>query len=297
MRWAERRRHCSRMQPSSARSSGSEPSGRSVGRIALGRSRRRCITSSAGNSSAASDARRSRETPSIPSCTRSCAVAYGQIPRADRAEKHQRAAVWIESFGRPEDYADLRAHHYASALEIARAGRSDTVELAQATRLALRDAGDRAASLNAFVAAARDYDRALQLWPGDDSERPRLLLSAAKARVSAEVWDPDELAAVTDALLAAGDRSRAAEAAILRAEVLWNLGRGGDVLEVMGRPAELAEELPRSATKARVYAGLFRLHWLANRVDLAEPFEAQALAMADELGLKEIRANVLSGSG
>jgi len=224
-------------------------------------------------------------------------LAYGQIPRADRAEKHQRAAVWIESFGRPEDYADLRAHHYASALEIARAGRSDTVELAQATRLALRDAGDRAASLNAFPAAARDYDRALQLWPGDDSERPRLLLSAAKARVSAEVWDPDELAAVTDALLAAGDRSGAAEAAILRAEVLWNLGRGEDVIEVMGRPAELAEELPRSAAKARVYAGLFRLHWLANRVDLAGPFEAQALAMADELGLKEIRANVLSGSG
>jgi class 3 adenylate cyclase/tetratricopeptide (TPR) repeat protein len=224
-------------------------------------------------------------------------VAYGQIPRADRAEKHQRAAGWIESFGRPEDYADLRAHHYASAFEIARASGFDTDELAGPARLAFRDAGDRAASLNAFDAAARDYDRALQLWPRDDSERPRLLLSAAKARVSAEVWDPDELAAVTDALLAAGDRSGAAEAAILRAEVLWNLGRGDDVLEVIGRPAELAEELPRSATKARVYAGLFRLHWLANRVDLAEPFEAQALAMADELGLKEIRANVLSASG
>jgi class 3 adenylate cyclase len=224
-------------------------------------------------------------------------VAYGQIPRGDRAEKHRRAAEWIESFGRPEDYADLRAHHYASALEIARAGRADTAELVQATRLALRDAGDRAVSLNAFAAAARDYDRALQLWPEDDPERPRLLLSAAKAREGAEVWDPDELASVTEALLAAGDRSGAAEAAILRAEVLWNLGRGDEVIAAMELPADLAEELPRSAVKARVYAALFRLHWLAMRFDLAERFEAEALAMADDLGLKGLRANILSASG
>src|SRR5439155_8293318 len=29
-------------------------------------------------------------------------VAYGQIPRAERAEKHRRAAEWIETLGRPE---------------------------------------------------------------------------------------------------------------------------------------------------------------------------------------------------
>ncbi|HZC29815.1 MAG TPA: adenylate/guanylate cyclase domain-containing protein, partial [Gaiellaceae bacterium] len=43
-------------------------------------------------------------------------VAYGQIPRAERAEKHLRAAAWIESLGRPEDHAEMVAHHYASAL-------------------------------------------------------------------------------------------------------------------------------------------------------------------------------------
>ena len=29
-------------------------------------------------------------------------VAYGQIPRAARGERHSRAAAWIESLGRPE---------------------------------------------------------------------------------------------------------------------------------------------------------------------------------------------------
>jgi class 3 adenylate cyclase len=224
-------------------------------------------------------------------------VAYSQIPRADRAEKHQRAAVWIESFGRPDDYAELRAHHYASALATARAAGHVAPSLEQGARLALRDAGDRAASLNAFAAAVRDYDRALELWPMGDPARPRLLFAAAAARVRIEDWDPDELAAAGNALLAAGDRSGAAEAEIIRAEVLWILGRGEDVFRSLKQAAELAEDLPLSNAKARVYAGLFRLHWLANRQELASRFEVAALAMADELALKEVRAQVLSGSG
>jgi class 3 adenylate cyclase len=224
-------------------------------------------------------------------------VAYGQIPRADRAEKHRRAARWIESFGQPEDYADLRAHHYASALEIARAGPGETEELVYATRLALKDAGDRAASLNAFAAAGREYDRALELWPDNDPERPRLMLAAALARTDGDVWDEEELEAACDALLAVGDRAGAALAQITRADVLWNLGRGDDVTESLERSAELAEALPLSDDKARVYAGLFRLHWLAIRPEQAGWFMDEALAMADELGLKDVRARVLSGRG
>lgn len=224
-------------------------------------------------------------------------VAYGQIPRADRAEKHRRAAVWMESFERTEDYADLRAHHYASALEIAQAGRTETEELVRATRLALRDAGDRAASLNAFAAAARDYDRALELWPVDDSERPRLLFAAAEARVGAEIWEPEELAAAAETLLDAGDRSTAAEAEILRADVLWSLGRGEDVVHSLARALELAEELPVSGAKAKVYAGLFRYHWLGGRTELALRFGDEALAMAEDLGLHHVRAQMLSARG
>jgi class 3 adenylate cyclase len=97
-------------------------------------------------------------------------VAYGQIPRADRTEKHRRAAAWIESLGRPEDHAELRAYHYVSALEALSAG-ADATDLRRAARLALREAGDRAASLNAFDGAIRDYERALEFSPADDPER------------------------------------------------------------------------------------------------------------------------------
>ena len=47
----------------------------------------------------------------------------------------------------------MLAHHYLTALELARAAGNETPELVERARVALRDAGDRAASLNAFAAA------------------------------------------------------------------------------------------------------------------------------------------------
>jgi len=223
-------------------------------------------------------------------------VAYSQIPRADRSEKHRRAAAWIESLGRAEDHAELRAHHYVSALETLPAG-ADPAALRRSARLALREAGDRAASLHAFEAASRDYERALELWPEDDPDRPRLLLSLAEQRFGAEIWDERDAAAARDALLAVGDQAGAAVAESIRAEVLWTLGRGDEVLASQERAARLAEDLPVSAAKARVVASLARLHFLAEQEELAVSLGEEALAMADELGLREVRASTLSVLG
>jgi hypothetical protein len=103
-------------------------------------------------------------------------VAYGQIPRAARAGKHVRAAGWIESLGRPEDHAEMLAHHYVSALDLARAANKDTADLAPRARAALQRAGDRAVALNAVAAAAGYYRAALALWPQDAHERRAVLL-------------------------------------------------------------------------------------------------------------------------
>ena len=65
-------------------------------------------------------------------------VAYGQIPRGDRAAKHRRAAEWIESLGRAEDHAEMLAHHYGQALELARAAASDTADVEPRARASFR---------------------------------------------------------------------------------------------------------------------------------------------------------------
>ena len=105
-------------------------------------------------------------------------VAYGQIPRADRARRHVETAAWIESLGRPEDHAEMLAHHYAAALELARAAGEDVDELAPRARQAFRAAGDRAATLNALPAAERYYADALALAPDD----PELLFRHGQIR-------------------------------------------------------------------------------------------------------------------
>ena len=50
-------------------------------------------------------------------------VAYSQIPRSERVRRHQVAAAWIERKGgeRVEDFAEVLAHHYLQALELAAA--------------------------------------------------------------------------------------------------------------------------------------------------------------------------------
>ncbi|HET7677860.1 MAG TPA: AAA family ATPase [Candidatus Limnocylindrales bacterium] len=94
-------------------------------------------------------------------------VAYGQIPRARRAERHAAVARWIEALApdRSDDRADMLAHHWTAALEYAMAAGRAGEELADRARRSLIDAGDRALALNAATAAADFFDRALAIAP------------------------------------------------------------------------------------------------------------------------------------
>ncbi len=225
-------------------------------------------------------------------------VAYGQIPRAQRADKHRLAAEWIESLSpdRSEDRAELLAHHYSSALEYATAAGQDTTVLSERARLALRDAADRSASLFAFADAARHYGAALELWPPDDPERPKLQFAYASARSRSEGGGAELLEEARDRLLAADDRALAAAAEITLADVRWTAGAQDLSLEHQRRAAELVDGEPTSRPKAFVVANLSRFLMLASDSE-AISVGRQALAMAEELGLDDLRANALNNIG
>jgi AAA ATPase domain len=211
-------------------------------------------------------------------------VAYGQIPRAARSQKHRAAAGWIDSLGRPEEQAELLAHHYLRALELAEAAGLETEALARPAREALRDAGDRAAALYALDAAERFYDAALRLWPEDDPERAQLLFRRAAPAYHLGGGDPELLTAARDALLDAGDRAGAAEAEILLSGSLWMQGRD-DLAEPL---AEHAAALVEGAAQSRsTVSVILRLATRAaiGRGDHAASLElaSQALALAEQL--------------
>jgi class 3 adenylate cyclase len=123
-------------------------------------------------------------------------VVYAQLPRGQRAGKHQKAAEWIESLSpeRAEDRAELLAHHYLAAVAYARAARQDTAALAERTKVACGNTGDRALELNAFSAASRWYAAALDDLDPDDPARPRLLFRLGQARFHAEQAGGEQLA-------------------------------------------------------------------------------------------------------
>jgi class 3 adenylate cyclase len=230
-------------------------------------------------------------------------VAYGQLPRAARAKKHQRAAEWLEALApdRAEDRAELLAHHWQAALQYAHAAGQDTTELAARGRLALREAGDRALELNALAAAARWYTAALELWPTDDRERPRLLLGLGKARMYGEQAGGELLVEARDGLLAQGDREAAAEAEALLSMLAVFQVQGERAMQHARRAVALLEDAGPSPTKAYALARLAQDLVLrpetAQAIQEAIQVGRQALTMADRLGLHRDRVGALQAIG
>ncbi len=227
-------------------------------------------------------------------------VAYEQIPRVRRAERHRRAASWIESLAaahrrdRAENRAELLAHHYQRALAFDQASGRDDAALPEAARLALRDAGDRAAALGVYGTAARWYTQAIGLWPPEDSQRAELLLRAGRAAYLSEGGGEELLTEARDALLAAGERGRAAEAEMFLGRFVWLRGRGEERLAHVERALDLVADAPPSRSKLKVLseaAGML----LVSATRQAEALAAgrEALAMAEELGQRDLEAGAL----
>jgi class 3 adenylate cyclase len=225
-------------------------------------------------------------------------VAYGQIPRGRRAEQHRLAAEWIASLGRTEDHAEMLAHHYLSALELRRAASQPIgADLAKRALASTSEAGDRAFSLNALPSATRFYDTALQLAPVDSSERAHLLFKLGRTRFVAGDLDPTLLAAACDELLACGERQTAAEAAISLAEVSRLRGDRDRSSGHLERARELVEELKPSRASVYVVSNISRFLMFADENAEAIRVGREALAMAEQLGLDELRAHALNNIG
>ena len=227
-------------------------------------------------------------------------VAYSQIPRTRRAESHRLAAAWLEGLAgdRAEDLADLIAHHYLSALQFARAANRELGDLAERARQALLEAGDRALALSAYAAAVRFYREALASWPENDAERPRLLLRYGQALFRAEGAGADVLAEAAAELLDAGELEPAAEAEVLLGDLLMvGHGRREEAAAHFEHAASLLAERPPSRSKVRVLATRASFHLAVDDAHEALGAAGEALQMAHELELDELRAHTLSTLG
>ena len=225
-------------------------------------------------------------------------VAYGQIARADRVEKHGRVADWIESLGRPADHAEMLAHHWGEALALATATGADTGELAERARGASRAAGDRAYALNAFTTAAGHYANALARADEHHHERPELLFGYARALFAAGDDRADTaLREARDELLRVGSREPAAECEVLLARISWFRGDQERIAPHLHAAEALIADAEPSPSVGRVLAWIARQQVLAHaRADGLRQAE-RALGIAERLGLDDLRVHALTTIG
>ena len=220
-------------------------------------------------------------------------VAYGQIPRAERAAKHIRAAQWIEGLGRPQDHAELLAGHYLAALELDRSRALVSGDVTERAIGALRDAAERAAALNNFDGAASYARSALDLagadWPG----RTGLLLQLGKAEASASGEGREALLEAADAFETAGELELAAESRLDVALGGYLIGREDDLEEQLARATALVASAPVSRAKAAVWSSRARHAYLVGRYAEALELGREALEMATAVGADDIRAEAL----
>jgi class 3 adenylate cyclase/tetratricopeptide (TPR) repeat protein len=228
-------------------------------------------------------------------------VAYGQIPRAERAEKHRRAAEWIASLAgdRVEDHAEMLAYHYREALSLAEAAGVDASSLREPARKAYADAARRALSLNAGEAGYELALEALALTERDAPDRPALLLLASYGgRDLVEQDSAPLLEEAIEGFLEQGDTAHAAEGLSLLGRHFFYLGDLPRMRAASARAVELARQVPLSSATAQAVARHARQLEI---VDANQPgaiaAAREALAFADESGDERLAVDALNTIG
>jgi class 3 adenylate cyclase/tetratricopeptide (TPR) repeat protein len=228
-------------------------------------------------------------------------VAYGQLPRLARSTRHVAAARWLEdrAAGRVEDVSDVLAHHYVTALELARAVGDDTTarEVAPSAVRFLLLAGERAQFLDAS-SAYNQLAKAAALTQAGDPLRPRVVFTyGLAARSVGRLAEAQALLEeATESFRTAGDLTAAVEA----------LTQLGSVLQVRGDPrwmtaATQAQDLVQGLSPGPVHANVFAL--LAMREGILGQDEAvlgpanRALELVDQLDLDPAGFSAVSARG
>jgi class 3 adenylate cyclase/tetratricopeptide (TPR) repeat protein len=220
-------------------------------------------------------------------------VAYGQIPRRSRADRHRHAAGWLEGLGRPDDHAELLAHHYKQALELERAvGTVDDPALVKLACRWLQAAGERTLALSAFATAAAYFEDALALSTPDDPVRPRILLRLAQAVFLVGGAGLDMLEEALQVFRAAGDQEGVAEAATIAARFAWFAGNRSETDRLVAVALDAVADRPKSRARAEALSSQVGFLMLGGSFEEAIRVGAEALPLVETLGMEEQRARL-----
>ena len=227
-------------------------------------------------------------------------VAYSQIRRADRAQKHEAAAEWIDQrAGQRDDKAELLADHYTQALALREAMGEDTSALAPKALAAYIHAGDQAAATCAYPAAARHLQAALTLAPPNATAlRATLLLGQATALHNADMADQETLDAALRAQVTVERWEAAAAVERMLSEWCQNHAPSRDEQDAhLARGAEYAARVAPSTTMCHIAADQAFFLNVSGHAEEALALTGGMIPLAEQAGLEVGRAILLLWHG
>jgi class 3 adenylate cyclase len=225
-------------------------------------------------------------------------VAYGRLPRAARAHRHEAVAAWLETAGGDAGAgtADQLAFHTTRALELARAAGldGDIPRLEVEARRHLVLAGERQISLDAGLAA--DYlTRAVALTPREDPARAELLRTSASLAWRSGRMDADAaMRAYGEALELAEAAGDIVTAARVKRRLYFQLSLLGDaaaareqvddgiaLVEAAEDPGTALAELYACRAEIEMFAGhsVDSMSWAARALEVPRSRETELMAL------------------
>ena len=161
-------------------------------------------------------------------------------------------------------------------------------------------AARRAAGLGSHREAAAQFERALRFSGGAGAAtRARLNDSFAREAALLDRWQ--DAADARERALAlwhqAGDRLREGESMLHLSRAMGNLCRGADAVAMTEAAVATLEPLGPSAELAWAYASLAGQRMLEERNEAAIGLAAQAQAIAESLGVREVLSDALNTEG
>jgi class 3 adenylate cyclase/predicted ATPase len=207
-------------------------------------------------------------------------TAYNTLARKDRQQRHLAAARWFETLGEPELVGAL-AGHFLAARSLAPKGPEADALAAQA-RLALKAAGDRAASLGSNRQAIDFYQQALTVTVEEADEAEILELAGDIALRVGEIDDGEALLTrALDIHRSRGDRLAAARTLSDLAGLLLTGRRYDQAERLLADGAKEFADLGDARELLQIKSQQARLLMLTLRFAAAIPITDEVLGAAE----------------
>jgi tetratricopeptide (TPR) repeat protein len=227
-------------------------------------------------------------------------VAYAQIPRAQRAERHRKAAAWIERAAgdRVGDHADILAHHYLQAIELGGGGGATDEELRAGAGRYLFLAGERASQLDANRAVdlfrrSLEFSTPADPWYGElQTGLGGTLLAMGRQDEAISAFE-----AARTYFAGLGNDTRAAFAMTMLSYVMRHKNQMDRVRELHAEARAILEAQHPSLELNRLYAVMAGDAMLRSQYRESGEYAQKAIDLADTLERPELKVRPLQARG